>query len=179
MDETKRTIINYVDGEYTLLNDQGQDVMTLSVGTCFELKLRGQWCRVRMGGGGYKGRYYVTAAGERGRLALCMEARTCEPGPGEPEVERIRESSAALVRSLGGQWQAVRVGGASWSGGADVVGLISRHSSDCDPVQVTLSYSASRGGDEWAVPGARLVRGAAATTPAHDVLTIGGFPPLT
>jgi hypothetical protein len=95
MSETKRIIINYADGEYTLCNDQGQDVMTLSVGTCFELKLRGQWCRVRLESGGYKGRYYVTEAGERGRLALCMEARACEPRPCEPEVERTRESSAA------------------------------------------------------------------------------------
>jgi Domain of unknown function (DUF5348) len=78
MNETSETIINCVDGEYTLRNNKGKNVLTLSVGMSFELKLRGEWCRVHLESGGYKGRYYVTAAGERGRLALGMEARTCE-----------------------------------------------------------------------------------------------------
>jgi Domain of unknown function (DUF5348) len=70
--------INYVDGAYTLCNDRGEHVLTLSVGQSFEVRLRGEWCRVRLESGGYGGRYYVTAAGERGRLAMCMQARMCK-----------------------------------------------------------------------------------------------------
>src|SRR5579859_7738044 len=114
-------IINYVDGEYTLRNDKGVDVVTLSVGDVFELKLYGEWCRVRLASGGYKGRYYVTDAGEHGRLALCMEARVCEPEPGETEGEQTPESGAVVNCSLPRQWQAVSVRGTSW-GGADAAG---------------------------------------------------------
>ncbi len=70
-------IINCVHGEFTLRNDKGENVLTLSEGQSFELRLHGEWCRVRLESGGYMGRYYVTVEGERGRLAVCMKARMC------------------------------------------------------------------------------------------------------
>src|SRR6266567_4610181 len=76
----ERSTISAIAGEITLRGGTGQAVVTISVavGENFEVKLRGQWCRVRLESGGYKGRYYLTASGERGRLALGMEARPCE-----------------------------------------------------------------------------------------------------
>jgi hypothetical protein len=70
--------INYQQGEYTLCNERGKHVLTLLVGQIFEVKVRGQWCQVRLESGGYNGRYYVTATGERGRLAICMQVRLCQ-----------------------------------------------------------------------------------------------------
>jgi len=101
MSETSVTILNCVDGEYTLRNDKGEHVLTLSVGDSFELKLRGQWCRVRLESGGYKGRYYVTAAGERGRLALGMEARECER---VQEERRVEETAARPFDQARAAW---------------------------------------------------------------------------
>jgi hypothetical protein len=86
------TSINFVGGEFTLRNEKGENVLTLAVGMSFELKLRGEWCRVRLESGGYKGRYYITAAGERGRLALCMEARMCE----QVQMPRLGEETAVV-----------------------------------------------------------------------------------
>ena len=74
-------VIDYVNGAYVLRNERGKDVLTLSEGQSFEVKVRGQWCQVCLASGGYNGRYYVTAAGERGRLALCMQARMYQQAP--------------------------------------------------------------------------------------------------
>jgi len=71
-------VIDYMNGAYVLRNERGEDVLTLSEGQSFEVKVRGQWCPVRLESGGYNGRHYVTAAGERGRLAICMQARLCQ-----------------------------------------------------------------------------------------------------
>jgi len=97
MSETSGTIINYMDGEYTLCNNRGENVLTLSVGQSFELKLHDEWCRVRLESGGYKGRYYITAAGECGRLAVCMKARMCQ------QVQ-VEETAAMLLDQARAAW---------------------------------------------------------------------------
>ena len=58
----------------------------------------GQWCQVRLESGGYNGRYYVTAAGERGRLAICMQARLCQKAHVEDmAVMSLEQARAAWV----------------------------------------------------------------------------------
>ena len=88
--------INYRDGAYTLCNERGEDVLTLSVGQHLEVQVRGEWCQVRLESGGYNGRYYVTADGERGRLALCMQARMCQQVPDEEAVAMTLEQARAF-----------------------------------------------------------------------------------
>ena len=39
-------VIDYVNGAYTLCNERGEHVLTLSVGQSFEVKVRGLWCQV-------------------------------------------------------------------------------------------------------------------------------------
>lgn len=87
MDETGVMRISMSDGAYTLRNEHGVDVVTLTVEECFEIQLRGAWCQVRLESGGYQGRYYVTADGERGRLAVSMLAKPCEYVPVQSDVE--------------------------------------------------------------------------------------------
>jgi hypothetical protein len=87
-------MINCVNGEYTIRNDKGENVLMLSVAQSFELRLHGAWCRVRLESGGYKGRYYITATGERGRLAVCMEVRMCQ----QVQVEETSATSLDQAR---------------------------------------------------------------------------------
>src|SRR5437016_3978513 len=75
MNETRDIRISLVDGAYTLRDEKGVDVVTLLVGERFEVQLRGEWCQVRLESGGYQGRYYSTADGECGRLAVGMQVR--------------------------------------------------------------------------------------------------------
>jgi hypothetical protein len=89
-------VINCVNGRYTLRNERGDDVLTLSVGQHFEVMIRGQWCQVRLESGGYNGCYYVTADGECGRLALCMQARMCQQVPGEQAAWTKLEQARAF-----------------------------------------------------------------------------------
>jgi hypothetical protein len=89
-------VIDYVKGEYTLRNDRGEHVLTLSVGQRFELKLHGQWCQVRLESGGYRGCYYIMAAGERGRLALCMQARMCQ------QIRQVQQAHKVSVEDIEG-----------------------------------------------------------------------------
>lgn len=91
--------INYVDGahgEYTVRNERGEHVLTLSVGQSFELRLCGKWCQVHLESGGYRGCYFVTATGERGRLAVCMQARLCQ----QAYVEDMAAMSLEQARTV-------------------------------------------------------------------------------
>src|SRR5579864_1740629 len=109
---TSELRVSTAGDEYTLRNEKGVDVMTLSVGDCFQMQLRGEWHEVWLERGGYNGRYYVTAEGERGRLAVCMKARICQQVPGEQAapspLEQVRaawvgqsvESRVALACGL-------------------------------------------------------------------------------
>ena len=100
MNETKEMRISLVDGVYTLRDEKGVDVVTLSVGERFELQLRGEWCQVHLESGGYQGRYYVTVEGECGRLAVGMPARPWEdvqgPVPGEATPAVSLEQARAV-----------------------------------------------------------------------------------
>src|SRR5215469_3187457 len=77
MNETSEIRISMVDGAYTLRDEKGVDLVTLSAGAHFEVQLRGEWCQVNLESGGYQGLYYVTVNGECGRLAMSMRARPC------------------------------------------------------------------------------------------------------
>ena len=80
-----RITIHAVADDVTLSgrNEHEALLFLIAVGESFEVKLWGEWCQVRLESGGYKGRYYVTATGERGRLALGIEARPCQQVQGE------------------------------------------------------------------------------------------------
>ena len=54
---------------------------------------------MRLQSGGYRGCYYVTNRGERGRLALCMRVRLCEADavPGEQEEVAMTLEQLRLV----------------------------------------------------------------------------------
>ena len=88
--------INYQQGEYSLCNERGEHVLTLLVGQIFEVKVCGQWCQVRLESGGYNGRYYVTARGERGRLAICMQVRLCQQAHVEDMASMTLEQARVL-----------------------------------------------------------------------------------
>jgi hypothetical protein len=99
MNETHDIRISVVDGAYTLRDEKGVDVVTLSVGERFEVQLRGVWCQVRLESGGYKGQYYITADGECGRLAVSMQARLCEHILARLHVEETMAASLEQARA--------------------------------------------------------------------------------
>jgi hypothetical protein len=99
MSETSDMKISMVDGAYTLRDEKGVDVVTLTVGERFEVQLRGVWCQVRLESGGYQGRYYVTADGECGRLAVSMQARPREHVLAQLPVEETMAASFEQARA--------------------------------------------------------------------------------
>jgi hypothetical protein len=62
-------------GRYVLAGRQGVDDHVLAAGDVLELSTSGRCQAVRVASGGYRGWYYVTADGQRGRFALGMKAR--------------------------------------------------------------------------------------------------------
>ena len=68
-------ILGYALGHYLLIGQHDGDQHCIQADDVFEVHISGQWQAVRMESGGYKGWYFVTADGERIRLALCMKAR--------------------------------------------------------------------------------------------------------
>ena len=99
MSETHEMKISLVEGAYTLRDEKGIDVVTLSVGDRFEVQLRGEWCQVLLESGGYMGRYYITADGECGRLAVSMQARPCEHVSAQLHVEEPMAASLEQARA--------------------------------------------------------------------------------
>ena len=98
MDE-KKIVVGYLDDHYVMLDDSGTVVTVLAPGMRFEIWMGGEWQAVRLESGGYRGCYYVTSGGERGRLALCMRARLCEAdaAPGEQEEVPLPLEQLRLV----------------------------------------------------------------------------------
>src|SRR5258706_15107133 len=76
--EEKKLVVGYLNDHYVLLDSSGAVVAELAPGMMFELWMGDEWQAVRLESGGYRGCYYVTISGERGRLALCMRVRLCE-----------------------------------------------------------------------------------------------------
>ncbi len=87
MNEETRLFVGYDGASYVLLNKQGQQVHVLAVGDVIEVQMGDTWCRVRVESGGYKGFYYVTSQGRRGRFALCMQVRRVEQQVAAPVVQ--------------------------------------------------------------------------------------------
>jgi Domain of unknown function (DUF5348) len=92
-------VVGYLDDHYVLLDTTGTVVTVLAPGMMFEIWMGGEWQAVRLESGGYRGCYYVTSGGERGRLALCMRARLCEAdaAPGEQEEVSLPLEQLRLV----------------------------------------------------------------------------------
>lgn len=87
MEETDELVVGYLDEQYVLLDEDRSGVAVLEPGSVFQVWIGGEWQAVRLQSGGYRGCYYVTNRGERGRLALCMRVRLYEAdtAPGEQE----------------------------------------------------------------------------------------------
>lgn len=70
-------MVTYRSGWCKLVLHEGRPrgVRYFRMGEVVELRLGGQWVPVRMACGGYRGWYYVTPQGCRGRLAVCMRVR--------------------------------------------------------------------------------------------------------
>jgi hypothetical protein len=76
MDE--KLMLACADGHFVMVDHSGTVVRVLVAGDVIELALGGAFQVVRVCSGGYKGWYYVTASGERGRFATSMQARFCQ-----------------------------------------------------------------------------------------------------
>jgi hypothetical protein len=97
MDDTRITISAVADDVMLSgKNEQEAVLFLVAVGESFKVKLRGQWCQVRLASGGYKGRYYITPTGERGRLALGMEASPCQ----QEQAKRRRKTQLERARAM-------------------------------------------------------------------------------
>jgi hypothetical protein len=95
MDETNELVIGYSDGEYVVVDARGSVVAVLAPGAVFEVWMGSQWQAVSLHSGGYRGCYYLTTSGERGRLALCMRVRL---GEVSTTSEQVQESPIEQVR---------------------------------------------------------------------------------
>ncbi len=78
MEERDKLCIGYMDRQYVVVDMQGSVVAVLAPGAVFEVWMDGHWQVVRLQSGGYRGCYYVTPQGARGRFALCMGVRLCQ-----------------------------------------------------------------------------------------------------
>ncbi len=78
MEERDKLWIGYLETQYVVVDTQGSVVAVLAPGVMCEVWMGGQWQAVRLQSGGYRGCYYETPQGTRGRLALCMGVRLCQ-----------------------------------------------------------------------------------------------------
>ncbi len=78
MEERDKLYIGYTDGQHVAVDARGSVVAVLAPGAALEVCIGGHWQAVRLESGGYRGCYYVTVQGTRGRLALCMGVRLCQ-----------------------------------------------------------------------------------------------------
>ncbi len=75
MDMEHEGYIGYGSEGYTVVNQQGHEVVTLRAGDTLELFIGNGWQRVHVESGGYKGWYYVTADDQPARFAVAMQIR--------------------------------------------------------------------------------------------------------
>ena len=98
MEETDKLWIGYMETQYVVVDTRGSVVAVLAPGAVFEVWMDGHWQIVRLQSGGYRGCYYETSQGVRGRFALCMGVRLCQVGAegctetGRSSVEHVRLS---------------------------------------------------------------------------------------
>ena len=101
MDMEYEGYIGYGSEGYTVVNQQGHEVVTLRAGDTLELFIGKGWQRVQVESGGYKGWYYVTADGQPARFALAMQIQGYQAAlcpVAAPESERAQEQEVAQVR---------------------------------------------------------------------------------
>ncbi len=91
MDMEHEGYIGYGSEGFTVVNQQGHEVVTLRVGDTLELFIGKGWQWVRVESGGYKGWYYVTARSQPARFALAMQIRGYQAA-GRPMVAPESES---------------------------------------------------------------------------------------
>jgi hypothetical protein len=120
--EYETFLVSYQIDRYILIDVHNIGVRTFSVDDAFELFLDGRWQTVILKSGGYKGWYYVTASGERARLALGMRCRqlilvkvtvtiemTTEKKKTKRERMRLFSQGDSLSLLIGDTWQIVRL----------------------------------------------------------------------
>lgn len=85
--EKGKLVIGCSDGQYVVMDSYGSVVAVLAPGAVFEVWMNEQWQAVSLHSGGYRGCYYLTTNGERGRLALCMRVRLGEASASSDEAQ--------------------------------------------------------------------------------------------
>ncbi len=96
MEERDKLCIGYTAGQYVAVDVHGSVVAVLAPGAVCEVCIGNQWQAVRRHSGGYRGCYYETPQGVRGRFALCMGVRLCQvcaegcTETGRSSVEHVR-----------------------------------------------------------------------------------------
>jgi hypothetical protein len=101
----QRIAFDRAQERYVMVDERGRVVEVLEAGVVVEVFTGSQWQAVRLCSGGYRGWYYETLAGERGRLALCMPVRQVDLSRVSVERWPLEWVRAAWV----GQWVQSRV----------------------------------------------------------------------
>ncbi|MHB8598860.1 MAG: DUF5348 domain-containing protein [Ktedonobacteraceae bacterium] len=100
MDMEHEDYIGYGSEGYTIVNQQGHEVVTLRAGDTLELFIGKGWQRVQVESGGYKGWYYVAADGQPARFAVAMQIRGYQAAlclVAAPESARAQEQEVVHV----------------------------------------------------------------------------------
>jgi len=71
---------------YTLVGSNGHVSTWLTAGDILALSIDGQDQRALVASGGYRGWYFVTADGRRGRFAISMKARLLTYAPARKQI---------------------------------------------------------------------------------------------
>ncbi len=78
MEKRDKRCIGYTGTQYVAVDAGGAVVAVLAPGAACEVCIGNQWQAVRLHSGGYRGCYYETPQGIRGRLAVGMGVRLCQ-----------------------------------------------------------------------------------------------------
>lgn len=98
METAWEMLISWRDAHFVIVDRRGQVMQVLVAGDSVDLLLAGVWQRVLVCSGGYRGMYYETSAGVRGRFALSMVARAVvAEAVGEVQTDELLEGVALVV----------------------------------------------------------------------------------
>jgi hypothetical protein len=90
--EPNERYVGFEAGRYVLVGQRGMGTYILTAGDVIELFIQGRYQPVRVASGGYRGWYYITADGQRARLAISMQARLL-PASKKADVNQILPTS--------------------------------------------------------------------------------------
>jgi hypothetical protein len=86
--EEDRSVLAFVDDGLVIVGPKGKVVHSLSVDDAIEVYVAGAWQSAVVCSGGYKGLYYETATGLRGRFATSMRVRLVQARKEKSVVEQ-------------------------------------------------------------------------------------------